>query len=143
MGDKWETVGWGVSPDVAGPQLNSNRRCRVVYRVRSRLRLSYGISSILREASTSVWTSDKNFCISCSNGTNDSKETIKSKRWPCCAFRTKPATDSGANRPPNPVGNRLLKTGFPERWPISRKGGRFPGIGSHDRNERRWTPSVR
>ena len=98
---------------------------------------------ILREASTSVWTSDKNFCISCSNGTNDSKETIKSKRWPCCAFRTKPATDSGANRPPNPVGNRLLKTGFPERWPISRKGGRFPGIGSHDRNERRWTPSVR
>ena len=44
-----------------------------------------------------------------------------------CVFRTKPAGDSGANRPPNPAGNRPLETGFPEGWPISRKGGRFPG----------------
>ena len=36
-----------------------------------------------------------------------------------CVFRTKPAGDSRGNRP--------LETGFPEGWPISRKGGRFSG----------------
>ena len=63
-------------------------------------------------------------------------------------FQRKPATDSGANRPPIPVGNRPLETGSPERWPISRRGGRFPGkvfpesVSTRGR-KRRWTPSVR
>ena len=48
-------------------------------------------------------------------------------RHSVCVFRTKPAGDSRGNRPPNPAGNRPLETGFPEGWPISRKGGRFSG----------------
>ena len=74
----------------------------------------------------------------------------ETRQFYVCVFRTKPATDSGANRPPIPVGNRPLETGSPERWPISRRGGRFPGkaagfpesVSTRGR-KRRWTPSVR